>query len=91
MELVKKKISPGKIEYSVTLSLWHATGIAAPLLGLATKSIVNPSSSLTKAPHKPLCIFAFEKKSIDHCLCGATWWAGKIKGWSRTLTSRRRP
>jgi hypothetical protein len=32
MQLVKKKVSPGGIEYNVTLSLWQAAGLIAALV-----------------------------------------------------------
>ena len=32
MQLVKKTVSPSGIKYGVTLSLWHAMGIAAALM-----------------------------------------------------------
>jgi hypothetical protein len=32
MQIIKKKVSPGGIEYGVTLSIWQAMGIAAALI-----------------------------------------------------------
>jgi len=32
MQIVKKTVSPSGIEYGVTLSIWHAMGIATGLI-----------------------------------------------------------
>jgi len=32
MQIVKKTVSPSGIKYGVTLSIWHAIGIAAALI-----------------------------------------------------------